>query len=122
MKNECSICNKSLTGRQTKYCSAKCKNSDLNNKHQNYVSQQHRGYERKLILVKMKGGKCEICGYNKNQTALCFHHINPKTKSFQIDIRRCSNSSWEKLEIEANKCRLLCLNCHAELHNPSFNT
>ncbi len=70
----------------------------------------------------MKGGKCTKCGYSKNSSALCFHHIDPKTKSFPIDIRRCSNSSWDNLIKEADKCMLLCLNCHAELHNPSFAT
>ena len=94
----------------------------INNKHQNYVAQQRRGYERKTKLVEMKGGRCEICGYSKNQAALCFHHINPKTKSFQIDIRRCSNCSWDKLLEEVGKCQLLCLNCHSELHNPGFST
>jgi hypothetical protein len=69
-----------------------------------------------------KGGNCEICGYNKNQAALAFHHVNASTKSFPIDLRLCSSSSWEKLLLEAQKCQLLCLNCHAETHNPDFFT
>jgi len=63
-----------------------------------------------------------MCGYTRNLTALCFHHQDPRSKSFTIDIRRCSNSSWTTLLTEAVKCRLLCLNCHAELHNPAFST
>jgi hypothetical protein len=63
-----------------------------------------------------------MCGYNKNHAALCFHHIEPTLKSFQIDLRRCSNSSWDNLSKEVSKCQLLCLNCHAELHNPNFST
>ncbi len=122
MKNKCFTCDGILTGRQTKFCSTKCKNANTNNKHQNYISQQRRGYERKAKLIKMKGGGCDICGYCKNSSALCFHHINPKTKSFQIDIRQCSNSSWTNLLKESDKCQLLCLNCHAELHNPTFST
>jgi hypothetical protein len=94
----------------------------INNKHQNYQTQQDRGYKRKARLVELKGGKCEICGYNKNQSALCFHHLEPSQKSFPIDIRKCSNSSWARLLSEADKCQLLCLNCHAELHNPAFST
>jgi len=122
MKKNCLVCNSLLTGRQTKFCSTKCKFALINNKHQNYIAQQRRGYERKAKLVEIKGGCCEFCGYSKNQSALCFHHINPKTKSFQIDIRHCSNSSWSNLLIEVEKCQLLCLNCHSELHNPSFST
>jgi len=122
MKKRCLICESNLAGRQTKFCSTKCKLASTNNKHQNYVSQQRRGYQLKARLVEMKGGHCEICGYTKNQAALCFHHIVPKIKSFPIDIRHCSNNSWDKLIEEAEKCRLLCLNCHSELHNPTFST
>ncbi len=122
MNKKCVICKKLLKGRQRKFCSAKCKNADTNNKHQNYVAQQRRGYKRKAKLLVLKGGKCEICNYNKNTAALCFHHINPKTKAFQIDIRHCSNTSWDNLLKEVKKCQLLCLNCHAEVHNPSFFT
>jgi hypothetical protein len=27
-----------------------------------------------------KGGLCMICGYNKCQRALSFHHLNPKER------------------------------------------
>jgi hypothetical protein len=119
---KCIVCDRLLSGRQKLYCFAKCKLSTINNRHQNYATQQRRGYERRSQLIALKGSSCEICGYSKNQAALCFHHIEPKMKSFQIDLRRCSNSSWDGLLKEADKCRLLCLNCHAELHNPSFST
>jgi hypothetical protein len=122
MEKECITCKKTLIGKQTKFCSTKCKNSFTNNKYQNYITQQRRGFERKTRLVNLKGGSCELCGYCKNLSALCFHHIKPSTKSFQIDIRQCSNNSWDKLIVEANKCQLLCLNCHAETHNPVFST
>ena len=64
---------------------------------QNYVTQQKRGVERKARLVTMKGGECETCGYRKNSAALCFHHRTPSEKSFQIDIRACSNENWDGL-------------------------
>ena len=118
----CKTCNTPLVGRQTKFCSAICKGKFTNTKHQNYATQQKRGQDRKIALLEMKGSCCELCGYKKNLSALCFHHINPATKSFQIDIRKCSNSSWQQLVIEAEKCQLLCLNCHAEVHNPIYNT
>src|SRR5262245_13730443 len=122
MEKHCLICGSLLSGRQRKFCSTKCKFSFINNKHQNYAAQQQRGYKRKARLIQMKGGSCQICGYDKNQSALCFHHIDPTTKSFQIDIRRCPNNSWDNLMREVSKCQLLCLNCHAELHNPTFST
>lgn len=122
MEKYCLICNRELTGKQSKYCCVKCKHLAINNKHQNYITQQERGKQRRQSLIKLKGGCCEKCGYNRNQAALAFHHINPLTKSFQIDMRKCSNSSWETLVAESRKCLLLCLNCHAEVHNPDFST
>jgi len=114
----CIICETQLIGRQRKFCSTKCKNRSTNYKHQNYKTQQTRGRSRKLELIKMKGNKCEVCGYSKNYAALCFHHKNPKKKEFQLDLRHCSNTSWKELINEASKCRLLCSNCHSETHNP----
>lgn len=63
-------------------------------------------------LKDMFGGKCSICGYNKCQQALCFHHINPDEKKMDFSGSR----SWESLIEEANKCVLVCANCHAEIH------
>ena len=122
MEKGCSVCGKILEGRQSRFCSVACKNSTTNNKHQNYVAQQRRGNERRTRLIEMKGGRCQMCSYKRNQAALSFHHVRPETKSFQIDLRRCSNCSWDRLIEEAEKCQLLCLNCHAELHNPTFST
>lgn len=105
-----------------KFCSRKCKFREQNFKAQHYDAQQKRGTERRLLLLQLKGGCCEICGYRKNTAALSFHHLIPADKSFAIDLRRCSNGSWQKLLQEVAKCQLLCMNCHTELHNPGFST
>ncbi len=70
--------------------------------------------KRKIELILYKGGKCENCGYNKISGALQFHHINPKEKSFTIGGR---NYSLENMKKEADKCLLICANCHAEVHS-----
>lgn len=66
-------------------------------------------------LVEYKGGKCEICGYDKCIDALEFHHLNPKEKEFNI-----SQSNYSKpfalLKKEVDKCILVCSNCHREIH------
>jgi len=113
----CVVCNKELSGRQTVFCSAICKNQ----LHQSYQSQQARGLERKMLLLKQFGGKCSVCGYNKNLAALTFHHIDPKEKRFQLDMRSLSNRKQSHIDEEASKCLLICNNCHAELHNPKHN-
>jgi hypothetical protein len=114
---------KSLTRKST-YCSEKCRNNAKYRKNpgkhnaQTYSNQQERGLLRKQRLIEYKGGKCEICGYDKNYCALCFHHTDPSQKSMGLDIRRLSNNSWDKILVEAEKCQLLCHNCHMEIHHP----
>jgi hypothetical protein len=117
----CIVCEQKLDGKKTKFCSLTCKNSFTNNKFQNYETQQKRGRERKMKLIQMKGGKCEICSYDKNYAVLCFHHISPKDKELPLTIRECSNNTWDTLVKEVQKCKLLCHNCHMELHFPDYN-
>ena len=52
-------------------------------------------HEKKNYLLALKGSKCCICGYNKCQGALAFHHLDKNTKSFTIANR--INSSLEDL-------------------------
>ena len=59
-----------------------------------------------------------MCGYSKNSSALAFHHLNPKDKSFSLDLRSLSNRKQAKIDDEVAKCILICHNCHAEIHNP----
>ena len=61
---------------------------DTNFRLQSYEAQQRRGRERKLHLIKVKGARCEHCGYSKNYAALEFHHPDPREKDFQLDVRR----------------------------------
>jgi hypothetical protein len=68
----------------------------------------------KIKAINYKGNCCVKCGYNKNITALDFHHLNPKEK--EITPSRLNGKSWEKLKKEIDKCILLCANCHREEH------
>jgi len=114
----CKICGHPLSGKQTAFCSRVCKNKNTNFHHQSYVKQLERGRTRKLKLLMKSGGQCVACGYARNLAALEFHHVDPLSKSFQLDMRSLVNRNWNEVEIEARKCVLLCSNCHAEHHNP----
>ena len=74
-----------------------------------------KNQRRKIKAVEYKGGKCELCNYDKNISALEFHHLNPEEKDFTISGYKCG---WEVLKKELDKCILVCSNCHREIHNP----
>lgn len=80
------------------------------------LRQQKVGTERKMFLIREKGGRCSKCGYDKCIRSLSFHHRNPSDKKFCLSMRELSNHTWEKIQQEADKCDLLCMNCHHELH------
>jgi hypothetical protein len=86
-----------------------------------YSYQKERGFGRKRKLVLLKGGCCSKCGYDKNLSALEFHHKNPFEKESRLDVRILTNRTWEFILKEAEKCELICSNCHAEHHNPSLS-
>ena len=67
--------------------------------------------EKLLHGLKING--CAICGYNKYDACLDFHHVNPEDKKFQLVIDRMSRKD---LFEELNKCILLCCRCHREIH------
>lgn len=71
-------------------------------------------------LIDYKGGKCAVCSYNKCDSSLAFHHLDESLKEFNIDARVCNGYSYDRLIKEADKCLLLCHNCHMELHHPEL--
>ena len=69
----------------------------------------------KLQSVKLLGGKCSICGYDRCIDALEFHHKDPNQKDFKLGSG--NTMSWDEYKKEALKCVLVCSNCHKEIHN-----
>ena len=99
MKKLCTICNEELQGNQQKYCSNACKQKahwhKIKEQTNSYHSQTKRAMRRKLNFVNKLGGKCSVCGYNKNLAALEFNHLDTTIKSFNLDSRKLSNTSEE---------------------------
>ena len=81
-----------------------------------YLKQAVAKRRRKIkeFAVAYKGGRCQVCRYNKSIWALDLHHIDPRTKAFGIAEKGYSRS-WEAVKKEADKCVLVCANCHREI-------
>jgi 5-methylcytosine-specific restriction endonuclease McrA len=68
----------------------------------------------KEVLVSEAGGACALCGYSRYLAALEFHHVDPAAKSFAVAGRGLTRSLAQARN-EAQKCVLLCSNCHVEV-------
>ena len=73
-----------------------------------------RRKEIKRLLVADAGGACRICGYSRAMAGLHFHHVDPAGKAFALSAKGVT-LSLEAARAEAEKCILLCSNCHAEV-------
>jgi transposase len=68
----------------------------------------------RMSVVSEAGGRCAECGYDAYLGALQFHHIDPGEKEFALSSQGLTRS-LERVRREAEKCVLLCANCHAEV-------
>ena len=75
------------------------------------VQRWRRNTRRRLI--EEFGGACAICGFDE-PVSLEFHHLDRETKAFGFAARGITRS-YESLRAEAEKCVLLCSNCHAQV-------
>ena len=78
-----------------------------------FVSERRR--KLKKMAIEIKGGKCQLCGYNRCVWALDFHHSDESNKSFSLSTRGLTRS-WALIKAEVAKCALVCANCHREIH------
>jgi hypothetical protein len=68
----------------------------------------------RIQSIEYKGGKCQLCGYNRCNAALEFHHLDRGKKAFGLSMRGITRS-WESIRREIEKCILVCANCHREV-------
>lgn len=101
----CELCGRTYVYDRTRGHKATQCNSCVANK---------RRAERQKMMIEYGGGQCVICSYDKCDRALAFHHLDSTTKIFKLAGSYCRK--WEILTAEMDKCVLLCLNCHAEVH------
>ena len=67
------------------------------------------------MAVEYKGGKCQLCGYDRCSEAMEFHHLDGTKKDFGIS-QKGHTRGWKKVKVELEKCVMLCANCHREIH------
>lgn len=78
--------------------------------------QRKKRREKWSKLFNYKGAACQHCGISEYHRPEIyeFHHVDPKTKEYQIaDLLMCK---WERVKEEADKCLMLCANCHKTEH------
>jgi hypothetical protein len=75
--------------------------------------------KRKIEVIEkvqsITGDKCWLCEYDKTWSNLCFHHVNREDKLFNLSTRELM-LKWERIFAEMQKCVLVCMNCHGEIH------
>lgn len=120
MFNECRVCNQTKPSSDF-FLASKNKNSGARRyvdkicKSCKHEKQTKRRRDFKAWCVEYKGGKCVVCGYNKHQAGMDFHHLDPSKKEFGIGSDK-DLISKEQAKVELDKCVLLCKTCHAEVH------
>ncbi len=82
------------------------------------VTRRHRKVRAQLL--RRAGGRCAVCGYDCCPFNLHFHHVDPAVKSFPMTM--ASGKSIAAYTAEADKCVLVCANCHGEKSPPAGAT
>ena len=113
----CKICNKE-TVKGKMYCSEICKSKNYyKNNTEKFIKVDKDLRETfKLLALDYCGNKCKMCGYNKNYTALAFHHLDPEGKDFTVGGTKAKTLRQSHKD-ELDKCVTVCHNCHAILHD-----
>jgi hypothetical protein len=70
----------------------------------------------KQKLIDAFGKNCCVCGYNKCNEAMEFHHTDPTEKEFTWGSVNGHIRGWNYITVEIKKCVMVCSNCHKEVH------
>jgi hypothetical protein len=87
----------------------RAKNPELNRQLYNENRRRKKEWLDKLKIA------CVRCGEN-HPACLEFHHRDRTKKDFTLSTAYCSYS-LERIQREAEKCDVLCANCHRKLHH-----
>jgi len=100
---DCKFCGKIIKHYKKKRYKDICSSCDVT----------RRRWLSKIKLMEKMGNKCMHCGYTGNPGAFHFHHRDASLKSYELNSENLlRRDRWE----EADKCDLLCANCHQIEH------
>lgn len=68
--------------------------------------------ERRTWLAGIQAKPCMDCGVQYPSHVMQFDHRDPSTKCFTIAANKCR--ALTALQVEVEKCDVVCANCHAE--------
>ena len=98
----------------------KNKQKEYQQKHHQRTKKKKRKQQNQLkdkrqhfVLEEMqrRGGKCAKCGFSDIR-ALDWHHLDPDEKVNSISEMIRDRVCMDKLQVELDKCELICANCH----------
>jgi len=105
----------SIIESELKKCILVCRNchSEI---HYDNICINRSNINKKTFLSYKNIFKCEICGYDKSNCSLDFHHNDSNDKDFVLSqisiIFNNVQDLTDKIENEIDKCTVLCKNCH----------
>lgn len=100
-----------------KQCQKKLKNRHYQRNKKEYLrksKEASRITQKKIDDYKEWRG-CFKCG-ERHPAALDFHHPDGVKKEFTIALARRRGYSIERIMVEAEKCVVVCSNCHRKIH------
>lgn len=81
----------------------------------NAIRKREQARSRRRAILALAGDACCRCGYSEFPAALDFHHVSDD-KEHTVS-RLAHQGKWGDVVAEAEKCILLCANCHRGLHS-----
>lgn len=87
-----------------------CHKEEHHSKETIYLIKKHKLLEIKNIF------NCQYCGYNNYVGALDFHHEKDKNILLTSSSLTSLNQIKDEIIEEIKKCKVLCANCHQDLH------
>lgn len=81
------------------------------------ISRLRRDRVREKLYLE-RGTECIVCGYGgvEKIRVLEFHHIDAGSKVFNLTSDEVARRAWSEVIKEAEKCIVVCPNCHREIH------